>query len=140
MVADNDNPKGENKQPVLGPKEGAGKAAPAQETRPDEQQLKVISAVGYLGLLFLVPLLMYPKEKFAVFHANQGLILLITAIALNIAITILGPLTLGLGFLLSPLAWIATVALLVIGVMNAYGGRMKRLPVIGKFDLLKVQE
>lgn len=134
MVVDNDNSKDDKKQASE-----ANSAKDSQGTQPDEQQLKVISAVGYLGILFLLPYLMFPKEKFAVFHANQGLILLIFAVALQIAMAILAPFTFGLSFLLSPIAWLATVALLVVGVINAFNGHMKRLPVIGKFDLLKVQ-
>jgi uncharacterized membrane protein len=111
-----------------------------QANKPDEQQLKTISAVGYLGILFLVPFLMFPKEKFAVFHANQGLILLIAAVGLNILMPVLGTVTFGLGFLLYPLIWIAIVALLVVGILNAVNGRMKRLPLIGGFNILKVQE
>ena len=138
MVSGNDNSNSSNKQAAEAPK-ATNSAKDSQGTQPDEQQLKVISAVGYLGILFLLPYLMFPKEKFAVFHANQGLILLIFAVVLQIAMAILAPFTFGLSFLLSPIAWLATTALLVIGVINAFNGHMKRLPVIGKFDLLKVQ-
>lgn len=108
--------------------------------KPDEQQLKTVSAVGYLGILFLVPLLMFPKEKFAVFHANQGLLLLIAVIAAQIVVTILVPFTLGLGALLYPLVAIGALILLIVGVLNAVNGKMQRLPLIGNFDILKVQE
>lgn len=102
---------------------------------PDEQQLKVISAVGYLGILFLLPFLMFPKEKFAVFHANQSLILLITAVLLNIVgstIPIIG------WFLIIPAGAIFTLVLFVMGIVNAMGGKMQRLPLVGGFDILKV--
>jgi uncharacterized membrane protein len=83
---------------------------------------------------------MFPKEKFAVFHANQGLILLIVAVGLNILMPIIGAVTFGLGLLLYPLIWIFIVAMLVVGVVNAFNGKMKRLPLVGGFDMLKVQE
>ena len=35
-----------------------------------EQDVKILSAIGYIGLLFLVPYFVKPKDKFAVFHAN----------------------------------------------------------------------
>lgn len=102
--------------------------------QPDEQQLKVISAVGYL------PFLMFPKEKFAVFHANQSLILLIFAAIFNIVVMpILGVITLGLGFLLMPILWLIVLAYLVIGIVNSMNGHMKRLPIIGGFDILKYE-
>lgn len=108
-----------------------------EKNKPDEQQLKTISAVGYLGILFLLPYLMFPKEKFAVFHANQSLVLLIAAAAVNIlggAIPFIG------WFIVLPLGNIAVFALFIIGLINALNGHMKRLPVIGGFDILKVQE
>lgn len=126
--------------------EPASKAVKKEEStnnksnKPDEQQLKTVSAVGYLGILFLVPLLMFPKEKFAVFHANQGLLLLIAAIAAQIVVTILVPFTLGLGALLYPVVAIGALILLIVGVLNAVNGKMQRLPLIGNFDILKVQE
>ena len=110
--------------------------APAA-AKVDEQQLKTMSALGYLGILFFIPYLMFPKEKFAVFHANQSLVLLITAVIINVAggaIPVLG------WFLILPLGGIAILILFIIGLMNAFGGKMKRLPVIGGFDILKVQE
>ena len=45
-----------------------------------EQDVKILSAIGYIGLLFLAPYLVKPKDKFAVFHANQGLLLLIATV------------------------------------------------------------
>lgn len=108
--------------------------------QPDEQQLRVISAVGYLGILFLLPYLMFPREKFAVFHANQSLVLLIFSVALQVVVNVLGLVTFGIGLLLGPLAWIATLALLIVGAVNAFNGHMKRLPLIGSFDLLKFNE
>lgn len=110
---------------------------PSGSSKPDEQQLKTISAVGYLGILFLLPYLMYPKEKFAVFHANQSLILLIVVAAVNIV----GGMIPFLGwFIVLPLGNLFVFVLFIIGLINALNGRMKRLPVVGGFDLLKVQE
>lgn len=105
--------------------------------KPDEQQLKVISALGYLGILFLVPFLMFPKEKYAVFHANQGLLLLITGVVISVVgsvIPILG------WFIILPFGSIFTLVLFVMGIINAMGGKMKRLPLIGSFDLLQVSK
>lgn len=117
-------------------------AAPAEPVKssatnqPDEQNLKLVSAVGYLGILFLVPMLMFPKEKFAIFHANQSLLLLITAVAIQI----IGPMIPILGwFIIWPLGSIFTLVLFIIGLVNAFNGRMKRLPLVGGFDILKVQ-
>lgn len=106
----------------------------------DEQQLKTISAVGYLGILFFLPYLMFPKEKFAVFHANQGLLLLIFGIGGQVVAWVLAMVTFGIGFIFAPLFSLATLALFIVGLMNALNGHMKRLPIIGGFDLLKISE
>lgn len=105
--------------------------------QPDEQQLKIISAVGYLGILFFLPYVMFPKDKFAIFHANQGLILLLFGIAGQVLAAVLAMVTFGIGFIFSPLFGLATFGLFVVGIINAMNGHMKRLPVIGNFDLLK---
>lgn len=110
---------------------------PQSTASPDESQLKLISALGYLGLLFLVPYLMFPKDKFAVFHANQGLILLIAGVIINV----IGGIVPVLGWIIIlPLGNIALLALLIFGAINAFNGHMKRLPLIGNFDLLTVQK
>lgn len=99
--------------------------------------LKILSAIGYLGILFLVPYLAHPESKFAVFHANQGLLLFILAVAVNIlgsAIPFLG------WFIILPLGNIFTLVLLIMGVINAMQGTTKRLPLIGTFDILKVKQ
>jgi uncharacterized membrane protein len=44
--------------------------------------------------------------------------------------------TLGLFGLFMPLLWIGMLVLWIIGLMSAINGEMKRLPLIGKFDLI----
>lgn len=115
----------------------ANTQSPADQ--PDENQLKVIAAIGYLGILFILPLLMFPKNKFAIFHANQGLLLFLAGIVGGVAVSVLAVITLGIGALLWPVVWLFLVVLLIMGVVNALGGKMQRLPLIGNFDILKVQ-
>ena len=45
--------------------------------------------MAYIGFLVLVPLIAVPKSKFARFHANQGLVLLIGEVAYNIVRSVL---------------------------------------------------
>ena len=101
-----------------------------------EQDVKILSAIGYIGLLFLVPYLVKPKDKFAVFHANQGLLLLIATVVINA----IGSIIPVIGwFIVLPLGGIFTLVLFILGVISAIKGEEKRLPLIGNFDLLKVQ-
>ena len=101
-----------------------------------EQDVKILSAIGYIGLLFLVPYLVKPKDKFAVFHANQGLLLLIATVVINA----IGSIIPVIGwFIVLPLGGIFTLVLFILGVVSALKGEEKRLPLFGNFDLLKVQ-
>lgn len=102
-----------------------------------EGNVKLLSALGYLGILFLVPYLVHPQNRYAVFHANQGLVLLIAAFAGGVVsgvIPIIGWLILG------PIVSLTALVFAIMGIVNALNGRMKRLPLIGNFDLLKVQD
>lgn len=110
-----------------------GSTAKAKDA-PDEGNLKAVSAVAYLGILFFIPMVTNPKSKFAMFHANQGLLLLIAAVAVNLV----GAVVPFLGwFIIWPLGSIFVFVLFIMGLVNALNGRMKRLPLIGGFDLIK---
>lgn len=124
-----------------GPFEATPAAAP--EGDADVQQNKTMAIIAYF--LFFVPLIAAKESKFARYHANQGLLLLITAVALGIVQGIIGGIlgailgniyAYGLYILLSNViglaVWGITVALLVIGCINANKGLTKPLPVIGK--------
>ena len=55
----------------------------------DIEQNKIIAAIGYIPVLFLVPMLA-TSSPYAKFHANQGLILTVVSIILNVAQWVLG--------------------------------------------------
>lgn len=105
---------------------------------------KAMAILSYFGLLVLIPLLAAKNSRFARFHANQGLILLITEVIGTIGQRVLGmvlkyiPYIGGmLGGLIGFVISAALLALAVIGIINAAQGKAKELPVIGKFRLLK---
>ena len=112
----------------------------------DIQDNKVMAILAYLGILVLIPIFAAKESKFAKFHANQGLILLICEIAWSIVYTILNAIfaaILGVGSLfviLSGLLGLISLVFLVfaiIGIINAAKGEMKELPIIGKYTILK---
>lgn len=95
----------------------------------DIESNKVMAILAYIWILFLVPLLGAKDSKFAQFHAYQGVALFILWVLVNILGWIL-PYTLsGLTTIFS----LGVLVLAVIGVMNAYQGKAKPLPIIGKF-------
>lgn len=109
----------------------------SHQSKENIDNVKAVSAVAYFGILFFIPMLTNPKSKFAMFHANQGLLLLIASFVGYTACTILSFALIGL--LLFPLFGIYMFVMFILGIVNAMNGDMKRLPLIGNFDLIKPQ-
>ncbi len=97
----------------------------------DIDKNKTIAGLAYI--IFFLPLLVCPDSKYARFHANQGLLLLIVAIAGNIILGII-PI---IGWILMPLYALVIFALAIMGLINGFGGKDKRMPIFGKYDILK---
>lgn len=109
----------------------------------DVQQNKLMAILAYLGILVLVPIFTAKESKFAQFHANQGLVLFICEAAYGVVYGVLRSILLGisrhLGFVvgLLSLVYVAFVVLAVLGIVSAAGGKAKKLPVIGDYQILK---
>jgi len=105
------------------------------------QDNKVIFMLAYLGILFFLPLISCPDSKEGRFHANQGLLLLITAVAGRIIMgifSLLLPWRLWMIVTLLLTVWgLGMLALAIIGMINAYKNEQKPLPVIGKISIIK---
>ncbi|KAA0207459.1 MAG: hypothetical protein OZ913_10155 [Ignavibacteriaceae bacterium] len=103
----------------------------AEDTRnlniePEEIEAgKTMAFVAYL--VFFIPFLMEDmrKNKFVMFHTEQSIILLI----LNLIAGILGVITCGIGMIL----YVPYLIFLIMGIMNALGGKVVPLPLIGQF-------
>lgn len=122
--------------------------------RMDISDNKVFALLSYIGILVLVPLIAAPKSRFARFHANQGLVLLIGEVAYSTvrgvllgALKLLRHVTLFGGALFSPVYWavniitgvlsLAFLVFAIIGIINAAQGKAKELPIISKFKIIK---
>lgn len=123
----------------------------------DIAQNKAMSVLSYIGILVLIPVFAAKNSKFARFHANQGLVLLITEtlynvcrFIINILFRVISAIVISisykLSFILGFLGLISTIlslvnfvfiAFLIIGIANVANGRAKELPIIGKFRILK---
>lgn len=112
----------------------AAPVAPVQEAPAfdpaDIEKNKVMAVLAYI--IFLIPLLAAKDSPFAKFHTNQGLILFLAGIAVAILSVI--PI---IGWIIGIVAPIAITVLAVIGIIAAYKGEAKELPLIGKFKILK---
>lgn len=100
-------------------------------TAEDIEKGKTMAGLSYF--LFFLPLLTGSESKYAKFHANQSLLLLITAIAGNM---ILGMIPV-IGWILLPFFGMGILVLGIMGLINGFGGKEKQLPIIGKFTILK---
>lgn len=141
----------EKAQPAAGQTDFSAKLAALNDTADttgefdanDIASNKAMAILAYFGPLVLIPLLAAKESKFARYHSNQGLILLIAAVAYSIAYSILSVIIYAiswrLGFIVSILGIVSILftVLAVIGIINAAKGKAKALPLIGKFKLLK---
>ena len=119
--------------------------APSGSPDPaDVEKNKVMAILAYIGILVLVPLLAAKDSPFARYHANQGLVLLIVAFCGGIVLGILGFISAFLGpvacvvMIVNLCFFVAVLAFVIMGIINAAGGKMKPLPVIGTlFTIIK---
>lgn len=103
---------------------------------------KAMAILAYFGILILFPILGAKHSRFAQYHANQGLILLIVSLAYGVVNAIVEA-VLGwipvLGALVSLVLLLGNVAILVLtilGIVNAAKGIAKEVPLVGKYRLL----
>ena len=109
----------------------------------DIAQNKAMGILAYFGPLCFIPMFAAKGSKFARFHANQGLVLLIACVAWSIASSIVNAIILAISwrlyFITTIISLISIVfaVLAVIGIINAANGKAKELPVLGKIKILK---
>jgi uncharacterized membrane protein len=97
----------------------------------DVDKNKTMAILAYF--LFFLPLLAAKDSKFAMFHANQSLIILI----ISVAGSIIGGVLPVIGSIISAVVGIGVFVLWIMGIISAANGEMKPLPVIGSYKLLK---
>ena len=111
----------------------------------------LLATVGYIPLLFFLPLFVGTREPYARFHGRQSLVLFSAVIVFNIAVgvsdlvlgRVLGSMFL-LGFFFKAVAWlvhypagfvvaVAYTVLVIIGIVQAATGQYWRIPVVGVY-------
>lgn len=103
------------------------KAEGMVEGKPEEKA-NPLAILSYLGILFLVPLLVAKDDEFVKFHVKQGITLFIAEI-----ITVIISMIPLIGWLISLIGWICWLILIILGIINVLQGKKSPLPVIGKF-------
>ena len=115
-------------------------------TQEDIQQNKTMAIIAYF--IFFIPLLAAKESRFARYHANQGLILLIAYVALGIVQSILTAIlfaamtfgsfgALGIFSLIFTLVYLGLAALGIMGIVNAAQGKVKPMPLIGGITIIR---
>lgn len=92
-----------------------------------EKKVNIMALISYIGVLCLIPFLSKDEDKFAKFHAKQGLILFFLEVA-SYFIIFLIPFS---GIIIGNLLGLLWVVLSVIGIVNVINNEEKKLPIIG---------
>lgn len=103
-------------------------AAAPHATKSDAEQNKWYGVLAYLSILCLIPLFAAKSSPFAQFHAKQGLVLFLGGVVLNI-VSVAVPSDL-IGLIVS-LASLVLGVMSLIGLINAFQGKMWEMPVVG---------
>ncbi|MEO0050878.1 MAG: hypothetical protein ABIK42_07025 [candidate division WOR-3 bacterium] len=115
------------------------------------QEIRILSAIGYLPMLFFLPLILRPKDGFCRFHGIQSLVILLALATVWVAIYILdfilgkvlGSMILW-GFIFKITAWlvhyvagtaisILYILLIIYCFIQAAAGQRWRVPVLGAY-------
>ncbi|MDR1833739.1 MAG: hypothetical protein LBQ92_03695 [Propionibacteriaceae bacterium] len=122
-----DQPTPEYQQPV----------PPQQPAGSDAEQNKVWGILAYI--IFLIPLLAAPKDsRFAKYHTNQGLWLVIVSVGGAIVWSILGliPFLGAIAWIIALLWWIPILIFAILGIVNAANGKEVPLPLFDKLPVI----
>jgi uncharacterized membrane protein len=105
----------------------------------DIEQNKIMGVLAYLGILVIVPIIAARQSKFAMYHANQGLLLLIASIGVGVVASVIGwiPVVGWMILVVLPFVWLGIFVLMIIGIINAVQGNCKPLPLIGNYTIIK---
>lgn len=121
------------------------------KTDPEQEELrgkKLTAAMAYLSWLVVIPIVYSSESKFIRYHANQGLTIAIAEtigiLATVVVSKVLWSVSVKLSLLVEFMMYAALAgvfgALMLIGLMNVFMGKKRKLPTFGKVNLLKVEE
>ena len=148
--ATTENNQGTTSQPNVFEKLNNTSDTTAEYDAKDIADNKVMALLSYIGILVLIPMFAAPNSKYARYHVRQGFNLFLAYIGLFI-INFLSRFikttkyVWGIPYQTTPgiivfIVWLLGIPLFVLsilGIINAYKGKAKELPIIGKFKILK---
>ena len=98
-------------------------AAPAAKGGGDDN---LIAAISYLWILSIIILLVKKDSDYVKFHARQGVVLFAASVIISIVSFIIPFL-----FLITWILQLAILAAVIVGFIQALGGKRYKLPVVG---------
>lgn len=109
----------------------------------DIEKNKTMAGLGYI--IFFLPMIVMNESKFARFHANQILLLLIPEVVVTLVGTVLSTILIasfsfGLAGIISFIMFAFSIVIGVAAIMNmiaAFRGEAKRIPFIGHISIIK---
>lgn len=136
----NENYDPQDERETGAPQEGQNVPQPDGGKGNDDTQKKVIYILSYLfGILFFLPLILYPNDAEARFHANQALVILLCAVIGEVVFGILCLIPfVGVVFgILCGLLGLAVLIACIYCIVGVAKGECWELPVIGKFRIIR---
>jgi uncharacterized membrane protein len=89
---------------------------------------RLLAALSYIWVLFVIPFALGHKKPFIYEHAKQGLALFLLELVLSVIIWV--PV---IGWALGALGWLFVVVSAVIGIAHALSGKSYEIPFIGQY-------
>ena len=110
-----------------------------EQKQPFDTKTRLLCVLAYVPFLFFLPLVFASKNSRTKFHANQGLVLLIAIVVINLLIAVLD------SFVTLPVAKNAIfticnmflLAFALLGILHVCKEEDRPLPFIGKIKIIK---
>jgi uncharacterized membrane protein len=97
---------------------------------PDVKDNRLMAALSYIGVLFLVPMLARNRSEYAIFHCRQGIMVFAIQAVLSFVTWIPA---------VGPFLYLLVLAISIIGFVQAWRGEWWEIPLLGKYaKMLKV--
>lgn len=100
---------------------------PEQFTEKEVREGKFFAVISYVGILCIIALILKKDNRFALYHARQGLVLFV----LEVAAVIISIIPL-LGWLLGNIGMLAAIIASVWGIILSLRGEASKIPVVSE--------
>lgn len=110
--------------------------APLEYTAAEVEDGKSIAWLAYMGILFLIPLLTKPENRFCKAHTRQGIIMAIAMVIISVCtfISVIPFIGWCLGVVIF-LCLLVVVVFDIIALIYAVQGQYYKIPLIGDLAL-----